>query len=411
MNLSYRFDIPHSERLDNLCKVSNNLYNQGMYEFRQTLERENRWLFYEDLDALMKNKTNLEGQVNYKLMKAQSAQQTLKLLGKDIKSFYRSVQTWKVHPEKFKGKPELPHYKKRGAMFELRYTNQCSSVKNGKLVLARGFEIDIPQWEKYGERLSEGYQQTRIKPGRKSIKVEIVYKQKDVKPLENNKYASIDLGLDNLATMVCDKGAFIYSGKFLKSYNNHFNKRLSSLQSIKDKQDIKSATKRIKNMYEKRERYMEDTFHKISRSIVDFLTKNQIGNLVVGYNKDWKQNINIGKANNQKFVQMPFARLRSYLKYKCEISGIRFICNEESYTSKCDSLAYEPVGKHQTYLGKRMKRGLFRSSVGKMINADVNGAVNILRKVVGDSEIVSRIIDSGLLLSPIRCNNPFVRNV
>ena len=411
MNLSYRFDIPHSERLDNLCKVSNNLYNQGMYEFRQTLERENRWLFYEDLDALMKNKTNLEGQVNYKLMKAQSAQQTLKLLGKDIKSFYRSVQTWKVHPEKFKGKPELPHYKKRGAMFELRYTNQCSSVKNGKLVLARGFEIDIPQWEKYGERLSEGYQQTRIKPGRKSIKVEIVYKQKDVKPLENNKYASIDLGLDNLATMVCDKGAFIYSGKFLKSYNNHFNKRLSSLQSIKDKQDIKSATKRIKNMYEKRERYMEDAFHKISRSIVDFLTENQIGNLVVGYNKDWKQNINIGKANNQKFVQMPFARLRSYLKYKCEISGIRFICNEESYTSKCDSLAYEPVGKHQTYLGKRVKRGLFRSSVGKMINADVNGAVNILRKVVGDSEIVSRIIDSGLLLSPIRCNNPFVRNV
>ena len=411
MNLSYRFDIPHSERLDNLCKVSNNLYNQGMYEFRQTLERENRWLFYEDLDALMKNKTNLEGQVNYKLMKAQSAQQTLKLLGKDIKSFYRSVQTWKVHPEKFKGKPELPHYKKRGAMFELRYTNQCSSVKNGKLVLARGFEIDIPQWEKYGERLSEGYQQTRIKPGRKSIKVEIVYKQKDVKPLENNKYASIDLGLDNLATMVCDKGAFIYSGKFLKSYNNHFNKRLSSLQSIKDKQDIKSATKRIKNMYEKRERYMEDAFHKISRSIVDFLTENQIGNLVVGYNKDWKQNINIGKANNQKFVQMPFARLRSYLKYKCEMSGIRFICNEESYTSKCDSLAYEPVGKHETYLGKRVKRGLFRSSVGKMINADVNGAVNILRKVVGDSEIVSRIIDSGLLLSPIRCNNPFVRNV
>lgn len=411
MNLAYRFDIPHNERLDNLCRVSNNLYNQAMYEFRQTLEQENRWLFYEDLDALMKNKTNLEGQVNYKLMKAQSAQQTLKLLGKDIKSFYRSVQTWKVHPEKFKGKPELPHYKKRGAMFELRYTNQCSSVKNGKLVLARGFEIDIPQWEKYGERLSEGYQQTRIKPGRKSIKVEIVYKQKDVKPLENDKYASIDLGLDNLATMVCDKGAFIYSGKFLKSYNNHFNKRLSSLQSIKDKQGIKSATKRIKNIYEKRKRYMEDTFHKISRSIVDFLTKNQIGNLVVGYNKDWKQNINIGKANNQKFVQMPFARLRSYLKYKCEMSGIRFICNEESYTSKCDSLAYEPVGKHQTYLGKRVKRGLFRSSVGKMINADVNGAVNILRKVVGDSEIVSRIIDSGLLLSPIRCNNPFVRNV
>lgn len=410
MNLAYRFDIPHNERLDNLCKVSNNLYNQAMYEFRQTLDREDKWLFYADFDKLMKDKANLEGQINYKLLKAQSAQQTLKLLDKDIKSFYKSIKAWKANPDKFKAKPELPHYKKRGAMFELRYTNQCSSIKGGKLKLEKGLEIDIPRWEKYGERL-QNFQQVRIKPGRKSIKVEIVYVQTDIKPVENDKYASIDLGLDNLATMVCEEGSFIYSGKFLKSYNNHFNKRLSSLQSIKDKQDIKSATKRIKNMYEKRERYMEDAFHKISRSIVDFLTENQIGNLVVGYNKDWKQNINIGKANNQKFVQMPFARLRSYLKYKCEMSGIRFICNEESYTSKCDSLAYEPVGKHETYLGKRVKRGLFRSSVGKMINADVNGAVNILRKVVGDSEIVSRIIDSGLLLSPIRCNNPFVRNV
>lgn len=409
MNLAYRFDIPHSERLEYLCKVSNNLYNQAMYEFRQTLEREGKWLFYQDLDKLMKEKPSLEGQVNYKLLKAQSAQQTLRLLDKDIKCFYKSIQAWKAHPDKFKAKPELPHYKKRGGMFELRYTNQCSSIRNGKLVLARGLEIDIPQWEKYGERLQR-FQQVRIKPGRRSIKVEIVYTQEDVKPMDNDKYASIDLGLGNLATMVCEKGAFIYSGKFLKSYNNHFNKRLAKLQSIKDKQGFKYATKRMKNMYEKKERYMEDAFHKISRSIVDFLTENQIGNLVVGYNKGWKQNINIGSSNNQKFVQMPFARLRSYLKYKCEMSGIRFICNEESYTSKCDALAYEPVGKHDTYLGKRVKRGLFCSSVGKLINADVNGAVNILRKVVGDSEITSRIIGSGLLLSPVRCSNPYSRN-
>ena len=99
MNLAYRFDIPHSERLDYLCKVSNNLYNQAMYEFRQTLEREERWLFYADFDKLMKEKTNLEGQVNYKLLKAQSAQQTLRMLDKDIKSFYRSIKVWKAHPD------------------------------------------------------------------------------------------------------------------------------------------------------------------------------------------------------------------------------------------------------------------------------------------------------------------------
>lgn len=407
MNLAYRFDIPHSEILDGLCKVSNNLYNQAMYEFRQTLDKENRWLSYGDLDKLMKEKTNMEGQVSYKLLKAQCSQQTLKLLEKDIKSFYRAIQAWKSHPERFKAKPKLPHYKKRGGMFELRYTNQSSKIRNGKLVLAKGLSIDIPQWNKYGERLLAGYQHARLKPELKSIRVEIVYRFEDTKLVDNDRYASIDLGLDNLATMVCEEGAFIYGGKFLKSYNNYFNKRLSALQSIKDKQGIKSATKRIKNMYEKRERYMEDAFHKISRSIVDFLTENRIGSLVVGYNKDWKQNINIGRANNQKFVQMPFARLRSYLKYKCEMSGIRFICNEESYTSKCDALAYESVSKHDTYLGKRVKRGLFRSSVGKLINADVNGAVNILRKVVGDSEITSRIIGSGFLLSPVRYSSPF----
>lgn len=252
MNVVYRFDIPHSERMDYLCRVSNNLYNQAMYEFRQTLEKEDKWLFYADFDKLMKNKTNLEGQINYKLLKAQSAQQTLKLLDKDIKSFYKSIKAWKAHPDKFKAKTELPHYKKRGAMFELRYTNQCSSIENGKLKLAKGLEIDIPQWSKYGERLQK-FQQVRIKPGRKSIKVEIVYIQEDAKPIENDKYASIDLGMDNLATMVCEQGAFIYSGRFLKSYNNHFNKCLSKLQSIKDKQGIEYATKRIKNMYEKRE--------------------------------------------------------------------------------------------------------------------------------------------------------------
>ena len=410
MNLAYRFDIPLNERLCSLCKVSNNLYNQAMYEFRQVLDREKRWLSYGDLDRMMKEKKNLDGGINYRLLKAQCAQQTLKILEKDIKSFYRSIQAWKAHPERFKGKPELPNYKKRGGMFELRYPNQSSRIRNGKLILAKDLMIDIPQWEKYGEQLTSGFQQVRIKPEIKSIKVEIVYKRKDVEPIDNDRYASIDLGLDNLVTMVCGKGAFIYSGRFLKSYNNHFNKRLAKLQSIKDKQGIEYATKRMKNMYEKRERYMEDAFHKISRSIVNFLTSNQIGNLVVGYNKGWKQNINIGSSNNQKFVQTPFARLCSYLKYKCEMSGICFICNEESYTSKCDALAYEPVGKHNTYLGKRVKRGLFRSSVGKLINADVNGAVNILRKVVGDSEIASKIIGSGLLLSPVRCSNPFVRD-
>lgn len=126
------------------------------------------------------------------------------------------------------------------------------------------------------------------------------------------------------------------------------------------------------------------------------------------YNKGWKQNVNIGKKNNQKFTQIPFARLVSYLEYKCELAGIEIVIHEESYTSKCDFLAFEKIGKHENYLGKRKKRGLFQSSVGKLINADVNGALNIMRKVVGDScESIRGIIDRGLLFNPVRITNVF----
>ena len=163
-------------------------------------------------------------------------------------------------------------------------------------------------------------------------------------------------------------------------------------------------------MYDKRDRYFEDAFQKVSRQIVDMLVEKKIGKLIVGYNAGWKQKSDMGKRNNQKFVQIPFARLASYLRYKCEMVGIDFVEHEESYTSKCDALALEPIGKHEQYLGRRTKRGLFRSSVGKLINSDQNGALNIMRKVVGDS-YVSRIVNSGHSLCPVRYSNPFVRIV
>ena len=193
-------------------------------------------------------------------------------------------------------------------------------------------------------------------------------------------------------------------------YNQHFNKTLSHLQSIKDQQGIKRSTRRIIRMYDKRDRYFEDAFQKVSRQIVDMLVEKKIGRLIVGYNAGWKQESDMGKRNNQKFVQMPFARLASYLRYKCEMVGIDFVEHEESYTSKCDALALEPIGKHEQYLGRRTKRGLFRSSIGKLINADHNGALNIMRKVVGDS-YVSRIVNSGHSLCPVRYSNSFVRIV
>ena len=410
MRLIYKFYTRHTEQLDTLFKVSNNLWNQALYVFRQRLDNDGIWLWYNDMDKIMKQTLNLNGECNYRLLKAQCSQQILRTLDKSIKAYCKSIKDWKKHPEKYKAMPRMPQYRKRGGMFNLFYTKQSATIKDGQMKLTKDLLITIPQWEWYGKDVSM-FNQIRLIPERDKVKVEIVYeKNLMVSDVDKSKCASIDLGIDNLATMVTSDGCIIWSGKHLKSYNRYFNKRLSKLKSIKDLQGIKQSTKRIMALYAKRDKYFEDVFHKVSRQIVDVLVEKKIGTLAVGYNVGWKQNTDMGKRNNQKFVQLPFARLTSYLGYKCKLAGIDFIEHEESYTSKCDALALEEVCKHEDYLGKRVKRGLFRSSVGKIINADQNGALNILRKVVGDSEF-ARIIGSGHSLCPVRHCNPFNRSV
>lgn len=147
--------------------------------------------------------------------------------------------------------------------------------------------------------------------------------------------------------------------------------------------------------------WIEDYIHKVSRYIVNYCINNNIGSIVIGLNKGWKQEINLGKKTNQKFVEIPFSRLIDKISYKCKLVGISFQINEESYTSKVDHLAFEKLGKHDVYLGKRKKRGLFQSSIGKLLNADINGAIGIGRKVFGDF-YVSKIIDSGFAFNPVR---------
>lgn len=408
MRLVYKFYIPHTEQLDVLFRTSNNLYNQALYLFRQRLDADDIWTWYNDMDKLMKEVTNLEGTCNYKLLKSQCSQQILRILDKNMKAYCKAVKDWKRHHEKYNGMPQIPHYRRRGGMFNLFYTNQSASIKDGRIRLAKNLYVSIPQWDKYGEIISK-FNQVRFIPYRQNIKVEIVY-EKEIKQadVDKSKCAAIDLGLDNLATMVTADGCIIFNGRYLKSYNNNFNKTLAHLRSVKDRQGMKQSTNRINRMYSKRDRYFEDVFHKVSRQIVDILVEKKIGTLAVGYNAGWKQESDMGRKNNQKFVQMPFARLVGYLRYKCEMVGIDFVVHEESYTSKCDALAFEKICKHDKYVGRRVKRGLFRSSTGKFINADQNGALNILRKVVGDS-YVREIVDRGHSLCPIRYRTPFNR--
>ena len=223
--------------------------------------------------------------------------------------------------------------------------------------------------------------------------------------MDNTKFASIDLGVDNIATAIFDKNeTLIYNGKPIKSVNQFANKLIAKYKSELEKINKKKLSKRIRKIYSKRNVRMEDYFHKLSRRIVNKTIKYKIGTIVVGYNKGWKDSINIGKRNNQTFVQIPFDSLLRKLEYKCKQCGINLIIQEESYTSKCDALAMESIEKHKEYMGKRVKRGLYQSSTRKLINADLNGALNILRKVVGDSDVIHRIIDSGRLFRPLKYN-------
>ena len=198
---------------------------------------------YFELDAIMKNNQNLDGDINYKLLKAQCSQQILRILDKNIKGYYKSVQDYKKNPNKYKEKPGLPNYKKRGSEFNLYYPNQSCKIKDGKIILSKDLSISIPQYEKYSDLIKD-FKQIRIKPLSCGYKIEIIYEVKDtgVSKGKEEKVASIDLGIDNLATLISEDFAVLFSGKFVKSYNKLFNKTLAKLNSIKDLQKIKGTT-------------------------------------------------------------------------------------------------------------------------------------------------------------------------
>ena len=406
MRLVYKFNnFQNNDELLRLCRVSKDLYNQALYIIKTNLKEENRFTFYDELDRVLKITPNLEGEINYRKLKAQASQQCLKVLDKSVKSYIKSIKDYSKHKEKYKGVPRLPKYKKIDSYNQLIYTNQCSSIKDGKIFFSKDLYISIPQWEEYKDKISN-FQQIRVNPKSGYTEIEIIY-ETNIKNenLDMKRFSSIDLGLDNLVTMVTDfSEPIIYSGKQIKSKNQYFNKKISGLQSIAETNNNKKSTKQIKCIWDKRNKQMDDVFHKVSRHIVNTLMQNNVGNLIIGHNNGWKDSISIGRVNNQNFVMIAFDKLISYIKYKSEIVGITVIEHEESYTSKCDGISLETICKHDAYSGKRVKRGLFQSSVGKLINADVNGALNIMRKVVGDS-YASKIIDSGRLFRPIKLND------
>jgi transposase, IS605 orfB family len=212
--------------------------------------------------------------------------------------------------------------------------------------------------------------------------IEILYKvtKKPLKSETSRRVAFVDPGLNNSLTVTSNCfNPILYNGKPLKAINQLSNKTIATLRSKLSARRLRTSSL-LQSVYSKRSRRLTDLIHKITTELVSQLDSYNIDTIIFGHNIGQKQDINLGKVTNQNFVQIPFTQLMHLIKYKCESRGIRFIETEESYTSKCSFLDEEEIKKHSKYEGKRVKRGLFETSTGKLINADVNGSLNIGRK-------------------------------
>ena len=369
-------------QLRELCFFSNCLYNFALYNIRQKYFADKTYLKFES------NYHECKDNDNYKLLQSNMAQQTLRAVDFAFKSFFGSVG-------KVKG-ARPPHYRKKGGLFTLIITGNSISIQNGYLTIPQSrtytnvlnshrIRIKVP------ERLNDKkIREVKIIPLYKGRAFKIAYcyevDEQDLNLNRENALA-IDIGLDNLATCVTNFGtSFIIDGRKIKQINRNWNKHRAHLQSILWKQGCYSS-KQIERLTLKRNNRVNDCLKKTARHIINHCIANNIGTVVVGHNPDFKRGINLGNVVNQQFTQIPFGALRRQLKTLCARYGMEYSEQEESYTSKASFLDLDDIPTYDAekpytgkFSGKRIKRGLYKSSSGRLINADVNGAANILRK-------------------------------
>jgi len=400
------------EVLREMCHIAKNLYNVGLYNIRQYFFQESKYLRYESNYHASKDNEN------YKLLQAGISQQVLKVVDRSFRSFFNLLQKCKRGEYRYHD-VKLPKYLPKEGLFPLILSTNAITIKDGFLLvpMSREFKKIHPKLEKISIPFPERLHDKKIKEVRivpqfngKFFTIEYVYEQETEPVTFKSDYAlGIDFGLDNLATCVSfkDGASFIIDGKKIKSINHRWNKEKAKFQSIADKQNLKGVTERIARITIKRNNQVMDVIHKTARYIINYCIVNGISKVIVGYNPDFKRNINIGKVNNQNFVQIPIGKLREQLANLAERYGIKYLEQEESYTSKASFLdadeipVYNP-DKPQEYQfsGKRVKRGLYQSANGITINADVNGAWNILRK--SKHRLDYQRVCKGLLANPLR---------
>lgn len=359
---------------DELCFKSKNLYNAALFEFRQSyFDKEADTLTWQNLNRIF----NQNNQFDYRELPSKVSNTVLKKLGNNISSFWSLIKK-----SDYNKKVRLPKYlHKTDGRFIVEFNKQTFSNKrdedNNLIICKSSLDLRIPT-------KVETPQQVRIIPKVGCYVIEVIYEIKENKPKQNQRVASIDLGLNNLATVVTNDGdrPILISGKKIKSINQYYNKMTSKQKSLLPNNIFTS--KSLDRLWLKRNNKISHEIHKVTKFLANYFDERDVSKVIIGHNSGWKNGINLGKRNNQNFVNIPYKKFINQLTYKCQLLGITVITREESYTSKASFLDYDEIPNYEDetkpkFSGKRIKRGLYRSTTRK-INADVNGAYNIMAK-------------------------------
>ena len=369
--------------VDTLCWQSRCLRNKANFIIRQNFfsKKNHKFLNYNTVDKLFKKHKNLE-EVYRLIPHATIAQQCLRQLNNEWQSFFKATKSYNKDASKFLGRPKPPKYKKDKQTYIAILLPQEFKVFKHYVQLPKFLNnYKIPY--KNNGKLT----QIRVVPCSNNVyKIELIFDCVVTDNLPNNdKYLSIDLGINNFATITTNIGTkpILLNGKDLKSINQYYNKKISHCKSLlpfysNGKQH--STSKQIERLYTNRNNKILANIHRKSKFIVDYANTLNITTIIIGYNKGWKQESDMGKQNNQNFVQIPFLTFIEQIQYKAKLKGITVILQEESYTSGTSFFDKEYPNKQNYNKKRRIYRGLFKTNSNILINADVNSSYQIMKK-------------------------------
>lgn len=362
------------DTIKDYCIRSNNMYNFALYTVRQEFIGNNNYLNYYDTQKLLKDSEP------YKHLMSQASQCVLQLIDRNFKSYFKAIKDWKKNPHKYLGMPKLPKYRDKGKPFTWFLKNNQTYIKDGRLY----FQLKCMNGYSFKTGVTDRLISVRFVPQNNYFTLEIIYEKEIQDKAEyNDRIAAIDLGVNNFVTLTNNVGLqpIVINGRGIKSVNQYYNKQRAKMMSDLKKRNDLNWSNRLDTLNKKRYNRVHNFMHNSSRFVVDYCKGNNIDNLVIGLNKTWKQECSINDKATQNFTFIPYDKFIQQLEYKCQDEGIKISVVEESYTSGTSFLDNEEPIKENYNKNRRIKRGLFKSNKGLLINSDVNGSMQIMKKV------------------------------